>query len=584
MRKITLLFVALLVGLGSFAQEVINVAPDYTNGGALNAAIAANGSNKIYMLEADGYYTLTATIELIAINPGEGFVIEGAIPGDGEYMPVLQTGLNAENAPFDFMFDVKADISFKNVFIANNTSDGQTGGNVAQLNEKVRIEMDGCVVDPVGTTDMIRGNDFSDLSDVFLTNNKFLRQGNAFSPGGGHMLRDIMADTLYVENNSFISTDHTILMNTVADKTVNFTWFNHNTVIWHDVGLKGDYDSPNEYINNNLFQDLTNYVQLTAWNGDPDASFGAYPTVKLIDTATVAGVNESLPSLRKIMWNRNAQYVSDDVKNDMLGHGVNNPDEPLWVYPIEWNAETPKYFVTDWDTDNRGQNIIDDSRSTMFGSDDFPDLVIANTFYDQNPNWVDERVATHSTDVANSALWWFYNLNILTGEPSGEQPSQFWDVDAWAGTTAALYPTVWPRWDGEYTNEVLLTASTGGYPLGDLNAFPEQKAEWEPNKDAIMEHILSMETEQVALSVEEIKALDESFRMYPNPTQNRFRIESKNTLSNVKIYTMLGQLVQEKKLDGSSANIDIENLVEGIYFVEVNYAKGIKITSKIIKE
>ena len=68
MRKITLLFVALLVGLGSFAQEVINVAPDYTNGGALNAAIAANGSNKIYMLEADGYYTLTATIELIAIN------------------------------------------------------------------------------------------------------------------------------------------------------------------------------------------------------------------------------------------------------------------------------------------------------------------------------------------------------------------------------------------------------------------------------------------------------------------------------------------------------------------------------------
>ena len=584
MRKITLLFGALLVGLGNFAQEVINVAPDYVNGGALNAAITANGSNKIYMLEANGYYTLTATIELLATNPGEGFVIEGAIPDDGEYMPVLQTGLTGENTPFTYMFDVRADVSFKNIFIANNTSDGQTGGNVAQLNDKVRLEMDGCIVDPVGTTDFMKGNEFSDLSDVFLTNNQFLRQGNAFSPGGGHMIRNVFADTLYIENNSFISTDHTIIREEAADKVSNFIWFNHNTVIWHDVGLMGNYDDPNQYVNNNLFEDLTNYVQLTAWNGDPDAGFGAYPTIKYVDTASVAGVNESLPSLRKIMWNRNAQYVSESVKNIELAHGVNNPDEPLWLYPIEWNDETPKYFVTDWDTDNRGQDIIDNSRSLMFNtSDDFPDLVIANTWYDQNPNWVDPRVATHSIDVAESALWWYYNLKILTGDPVGEQPSQFWDVDGWAGTTAAFYPTVWPRWDGAYTNATLLTGSTAGFPIGDLNAFPEQKALWEANQEAIMEHILTMETNQV-LSVEEIKILDESFRMYPNPTQDRFRIESKNTLSNVKIYTMLGQLVKVKEVDGSSANIDIENLAKGIYFVEVNYSKGIKITSKIIKD
>ena len=117
MRKITVLFATIFVGLTGFAQEVINVAPDYNNGGALNAAIAANGPNKIYMLEADGYYTLDATIELLETNPGDWFQIEGAIPGDGQYMPVLQTGLNGENAPFEFMFDVRADVSFKNIFI-----------------------------------------------------------------------------------------------------------------------------------------------------------------------------------------------------------------------------------------------------------------------------------------------------------------------------------------------------------------------------------------------------------------------------------------------------------------------------------
>jgi hypothetical protein len=583
MRKITLLFITLLVGLGSFAQEVIHVAPDYTNGGALNAAILANGPNKTYMLEANGYYTLTSAIEFLRTDPNDFFIIEGAIPGEGEYMPVLQTGLTAENTPFTRMFTIKADVTFKNIFLANQTSTGEIGTRLMSVEDKVNLVVDGCTVDPIGRISFIHGNELTGGSNLYITNNTLLRHGDRYSPNGGHVFWGIYADIMYIENNSIISTDNSIISGSDVTDNIDHLWFNHNTVAYHDVGILPNRTLPETYLTNNLFYDLTTYIQGHGWAAiDPEhGATGTYPSLAM--AITIDG--ESLPSTRTQLWDRNSLYVSQATRDVLLGAAVNDPSGPqYWQFPVLWNEDVPEYFVTNWA--DKGQAILDNSReaNVFFGPNtpNYPNFVEDNTYYDKNPNFVDERIETHSVDVANSALWWYNTNALLNGTNSGDQKSQYWDVDEWAGTSAAFYPAVWPRWDGAYTNAELLTASTGGYPLGDLNAFPDQKALWETKKTEIMEHIKSLNT--ASLSVEDINILDESFRMYPNPTQNRFRIESKNTLSNVKIYTMLGELVQENKVDGSSANIDIENLSKGIYFVEVNYAKGIKMTSKIIKE
>ena len=592
MRKFTLLFVVLFLGIASFAQEVINVAPDYTNGGALNKAIAENGPNKIYMLEADGYYTLDATIELVRNDPNDWYQIIGETPGEGEYMPVVATGLTAENQPFQNMFTIKADARFKDIFIANQASTGQIANECILIRDKVRFQMDGCVVDPCGRVNMMQGGEFSTGSLISLVNNQFLRQGDPYSPGGGHMLADVFGDTIYIENNSFISTDHTIYAINPDGKVNEFFWFNHNTVVWHDGGLvHNNFQADNQYVNNNLFEDMTTYVQLHSWAaGDPDNGSGAYGTLVKIDTASVEGALEPLPSSRTIMWNRNSVYVSEATKDVLLGHAAKHPgdmSQQLWQYPVIWNEDVPHYFVTEWDVDNKGQAILDASREAkMFNSTDFPNMVEDNTWYDMKPNFVDPRVATHSVDVAEAALWWYYVNNLLDGENSGTQKSQFWDVDGWAGTSAAMYPSVWPRWDGKYTNEVLLTASTGKYPLGDLNAFPEEKAKWEAEKDAIALHILGLNTEQyIRTDVNEQRlGAKESFSMYPNPASDVLTINSKSEIKSLKIYNIAGQLMKAKQINNTMVNLDVSGLSKGIYVVEAEYKEGGTYSSKLVRE
>ena len=262
-----------------------------------------------------------------------------------------------------------------------------------------------------------------------------------------------------------------------------------------------------------------------------------------------------LPPLKKAELE---EFVGDDSV-------LKDPDGPqYWQFPVLWNEDVPEYFVSDWA--DKGAAILANSREAkMFGSTDYPNLVENNTWYDKNPNFVDPRIEEHSLDVANSALFWYNLNNLMNGTNPAEQESQFWDVDGWAGTSAAMYPTAWPRWDGRYTNEALLDASTGGYPLGDLNAFPEEKAKWEAEKGAIMETILSLQTEDHILT-------------------DLLTIDSKSEIKSLKIYTITGQLMKIKEINNRKVNLDVSGLSKGIYVVDAEYKDGGRFTSKLVKE
>ena len=592
MRNFTLLFALLLIWGFSSAQDTIRVSPDYTNGGALNKAIAANGPNKVYLLEVNGFYTLTSTIEFLRPegDPDAYYHIVGEIPKSADdYMPVLQTGLTAENTPFQRMFTIKADVSFKNIFIVNQTTTGELGEYNMYVEDKVNLVVDGCMVDPIGRVSFIHGNGLlSTGTNMYVTNNTLLRQGDEFSPNGGHVFWGVFADTMYIENNSIISTDNNVIAGEEFVYNIKFLWFNHNTVAFHDVRLIEDRFLPGAYITNNLFYDLSTYVQQHGWAAiDPEhGSTGTYPVLATAARATIDGELEPLPSARTHLWNRNALYVSDAVQDEILGIAANNPDEnQLWQFPVLWNEDVPHYFVTDWD--EKGAAILANSRETkMFGSTDYPNFVEDNTWYDMNPNFVDPRIEEHSKDVASSALFWYRLNKLLGGENPDTQKSQFWDVDGWAGTSAAMYPTVWPRWNGAYTNEAFLNASTAGLPLGDLNAFPEQKAKWEAEKEGIMEHILSLNTGRYILTdVNETSiGVQESFRMYPNPVKDAVTIESKSVMKSLKIYNITGQLMLTKEINYTKINLDLSGLVKGVYVVEAEYKEGGRLTSKLIKK
>lgn len=84
-------------------------------------------------------------------------------------------------------------------------------------------------------------------------------------------------------------------------------------------------------------------------------------------------------------------------------------------------------------------------------------------------------------------------------------------------------------------------------------------------------------------SVKKIKSNETQIKIFPNPVNNSFQIDSKigESILNVCIYAMNGQLVMEQK--SYKGAINTEKLKNGIYFVQVktnnnSYTQKIKIS------
>ena len=148
-----------------------------------------------------------------------------------------------------------------------------------------------------------------------------------------------------------------------------------------------------------------------------------------------------------------------------------------------------------------------------------------------------------------------------------------------------MYPTEWPRWDGAYTNATLLTSSTAKYPLGDLNAFPAEKAKWEVEQDDIMAHLFELNTEQYISTVDVRNSeVQESFSIYPNPANDRISVSSDQTLKSAKVFSITGALIKNVDLNTGVMDIDISGMNSGIYLLEVEFAAGGVYSTKLIKK
>jgi hypothetical protein len=86
-----------------------------------------------------------------------------------------------------------------------------------------------------------------------------------------------------------------------------------------------------------------------------------------------------------------------------------------------------------------------------------------------------------------------------------------------------------------------------------------------------------------ALTKSEFSLLD--FRIYPNPVSNVVNIVAPEEMigSVFSLYTSLGQLVLEQKIESTNSNIALEPIAKGVYYYQINSLSQSK-TGKIIKK
>jgi hypothetical protein len=72
-------------------------------------------------------------------------------------------------------------------------------------------------------------------------------------------------------------------------------------------------------------------------------------------------------------------------------------------------------------------------------------------------------------------------------------------------------------------------------------------------------------------------------KIYPNPTNDVFKISSKESIVQYTISNQFNRTISKKSINADTFEVDIRNLRKGIYFVKLELNTGEIMTKKIIK-
>lgn len=325
--------------------------------GTLNEAIdgdtTATGEridpdNTVYVLERDGFYLLTGTIQ-------NRFPLRiWAADGSGK-RPIVQPGVSEGGESSD-PFRPRDYFHIKGLYVTNMDELGQILLRTIRVSaDNAKIIVDDCHLDYTGQS--IFRLDNKDNS-IFLMNSVFSNSGSMASPDNGRGIDDRGndIDTLVFENNTFYNFTSRILRD--GGGKINYARVNHNTVV--NVGQMGI--SFGEIIElefkNNLFVN-TAFFGKTAEASIPDWS--SFDVLPLREDLVNEGVEQKLTILNNNFYTApeliNAQpdsilaspifnAVSDSLINaignldNLLNEAITFTDQP--ALPVD-------LVVANWD-------------------------------------------------------------------------------------------------------------------------------------------------------------------------------------------------------------------------------------------
>lgn len=542
MKKILLIALLLISASHLFAQTELIL----TNTSSVNSQIIADragGSPADVYIAPSGsilYWDATLQVDFDLVIRGENTEWIGRQTSPAVFVPLP----DAAGALFAFAAVNAGSITLENILMSGQNSVnstevignfiGETGATEVILDNCAFVDLDGNVVQTDSSPDLVS------VTNCMMINSHSLRD----RPWGGHFGRfNITAALTIMENNTYVN--HGRLLGNGGN------FYESDLIENHITSVNCQTNAQNLHWKQGLM--ANNIFYNWSWLGRTPADVAynySFTTFEFYAGLALDSVS--------LYVGRNLLYRDPAIKayydNELAGYNV--------MPYIVWN-ESVDTTITEDDNFTIGKNYWDidpmfttptDNLDKMFGW-------LSNHYDSLVTEWVDWRSPSPVTYDAN-------------GQP----------VLSWP-----------PAFDLTYANEALQKAGTDGLPVGDLNWFPDAKADYEANRAQYIAALQDSITSATSLyipgdslsgriteitSVRQSDAIAKEYnlsRNYPNPfnpsTNIKFSIP-KSDIVTLKVYNVLGQEVAtliNRELAAGSYKVDFNasQLSSGVYFYTI---------------
>lgn len=537
----------LIAGPTALAQNEVMVESGF---GTLNDAIEgdtlADGSRRdpdaVYVLERNGRYVVNGRVT----HKGGYHLQVVAAEGEGA-PPVVQQGVRDDGSSDNHSFEMLGDFTLKGLWLLNHDDGGSKKSRGILVNtEGVTGVLDGIVYE-VGTWLGVRIN--VDNVDLTVRNSIIRNMINTGDPGNGKFVDPRGNDParLYFENNTFYNLTSEIVRESGGFHE-NF-FFNHNTV--YNVAALSRNDARvhksrvmNGTFTNNLF---INLAPLGDINTDFDFFGGA-----VVDPPDVG-----------------ALFPFDSLNAEDLGFAETDRNIQITNNNIWWHPDLLAFYAT--------KDTVD-ALSVM---SPLAEMQVTEGLITYENNLEVDPGLTAPPDVANAVAYanqWYDNFCVAND--AGEIPAvcdfstNNGEWDPFVSVAGAPWPL--PEDFSYDTTSPAYTGGTGGFPIGDLNWFPERKAAWEAAGGGT----------GIIVSNEEFDEIPQAFKLrgnFPNPfnpTTNILLDLASPAEVTVKVFDLLGRdvltIATQQMQAGAqqSINVDAASLASGVYIYQVQAQTG----------
>jgi hypothetical protein len=504
-------------------------------------------TNRIYELARDQYFLANA---IFTVPAGDTLHLRAA-DGSGKkpviYLWETGTGSSPTRPPGNFVVLNAGNLIMENICVAGfyepepDRLDGVQGGLINTTAAGASIILDGVVLSNINGQHVRTGQN---TVKVKVTNSIFANMGalttSNLGAGKGFDLREAACDSFIVVNNTFVNFQDRAIRHynysnpTAGTGEIKYGRIEHNTFV-NGMGFHGLFSlgnvGPDIIIKNNLFMDA-----FALGEDSTDAT----------RAAEWANTGEIYPNGRnRITWIFTA------------------PNETT-----NWTVSHNYYCISD-----SGQAFLDDFNfpvgsplswhiNSRLGADS------VNAFTE-----VSDLVLANIPKLMTNMMRWYEADSIDGG--AGKKKDQTNFVKAQHDYDRRLIQYYRDTLDCSYpTTSAAYTAADGGFPVGDLNWFPDKKAEWVGIKI-------------VKTTNPDCFALKQN---YPNPfnptTQINFEL-NKPGYTTLSVYNLLGQtvatLVSKHMSAGSySINFDASHLTGGLYFYKLESAGQVSVRKMML--